>query len=154
MFTFTTMGRTVESYEVASAATDTLVASDLAHLPLWIAAATTADDEGYCEVYDRIASSVGGPTRDDLREAGLLVRGFRVRGTRTVTVSFDIDIPFELDEVEAGRPADIRDGDVDLNDLFSSDSITGETIRDAINRYAYFDAEVEGSYEVERVWTE
>lgn len=153
MYTFTdSYGNTItpDADAIRNITEHGFLASDVRHLPVLLKAANAADDAGYCSVYDDIARNIGAPTRDDMREAGLLQRTFTVTGSRTVTVSFDIDIPFEV-EVEASRPADIRDGDIDLNDYFESDSITGETIRDAVNRYAYFDAEVEGSYEVDHV---
>jgi hypothetical protein len=95
--------------------------ADVRHLALWIAAARAADDADHCGEYDAIAINVGGPTRDDLRNAGLLDSEFTVRGTRTVTVT--VTMPFET-TYTAARPGDVRRnfdadelGDIDMYSL-------------------------------------
>lgn len=58
---------------------------------IWIAAARAAQDEDYCEQYDHIADTVGGITRDELRDSGDLDRTYRVRTHVTVEVTLPID---------------------------------------------------------------
>lgn len=103
MFQFTSYGSPVDAVE--SYAEATWSPTDVRHLPLWIAAARAADDADHCGEYDAIAINVGGPTRDDLRNAGLLDSEFTVTGTRTVTVTFTV--PFEA-TYTAARPGDVR----------------------------------------------
>jgi hypothetical protein len=138
MYTFTSYGRdlTDEPTTVTAYAEESLSASDVRHLPLWLAAAQNADEAGYCEVYDRIASEVGGPTRHDLREAGLLKSTFTVTGYRQVTVT--VEVPFSV-EVEATRPADIRN-DHDLVEAVLG-SISGWDVRDHVDGYESVEAD-------------
>jgi hypothetical protein len=100
---------------------------DVRHLPLWIAAARAADEADHCSEYDGIAIAVGGPTRDDLRNAGLLDSTFLVTGTRTVTLT--VSIPFST-EYTAARPGDVR-REFEIDELGDVD---GYDIREAIYR--------------------
>jgi hypothetical protein len=114
---------------------------DVRHLPLWIAAARAADDADHCGEYDAIASAVGGPTRDDLRSAGLLDSDFTVTGTRTVTVT--VTVPFTT-TYTAARPGDVRRG-MEISDLGDVD---GYDLRQAI----YSDFTVESDdFEIDEV---
>jgi len=135
MFTFTQDGYTVEAATVADRATQPFTPTDVRHLPLWIAAAQAADEAGYCPVYDEIASTVGGPTREDLRDAGLLQRNFQVVFERTVPVTIIVSQQV-TQTVSAANMAEARsafeDGNVDidwpdLNDYYA--------VRDAQDRY-------------------
>jgi hypothetical protein len=132
MYTFTSYGRelTDEPTTVAAYAEESLTASDVRHLPLWIAAARAADEADHCGEYDQIARAVGGPSRDDLRDAGFLDSTFTVEGTREVTLT--VRIPF-TSEYTAARPGDVRRN-------FDSDEL-GEVdmydVREAINNFAY-----------------
>jgi hypothetical protein len=115
MFQFTdTYGYPVD----APSEVDTARGSDVRYLPILLAAAREADEAGYCEVYDNIATSIGGPTRHDLREMGLLTRSFDVTVTRTVRVYFDVDQSTTV-TVDAARPAEAREqvegGNVELD---------------------------------------
>ena len=109
MFQFTdNLGTPVYDALVAERATLPLVPSDVAHLPLWISAAQAADEAGYCPVYDEIARTVGGPTRQDLRDAGLLTRNFTVEVTRNVRVYVDLAQSTSV-TVDAANLADARE---------------------------------------------
>lgn len=85
---------------------------DIRLLPLMLEAARTAESEEYCYQYDRISEQIGSWTRDELRNAGLLTSDFVVRGTRQITMT--VTVPWAV-TVTATRPADIRNGDVDLD---------------------------------------
>lgn len=154
MFQFTNDGEAV-NVDVASieAQVESLDGSDLQYLPIMVRAAVEADRAGYCHVYDEIASSVGAPTRDELKEAGLLpLDRFTVNVTRTVRVNVgEIDVPvsFTVRDVEALRPGDIRDDfrrsdavneriEAAWQEQFADDTVTGVFVRNAINYYGRY----------------
>jgi len=93
---------------VADAATGTFVASDVRLLPVWVAAAKAATEEGFCPEYDRLAASLGAPNRSDLSQAGLLQRSFTITLTRRVEVTGYVSQEVEV-EVEASSPAEARE---------------------------------------------
>lgn len=62
---------------------------------IWIAAARAAIDDDYCQQYDNIADSVGGFTRDELRDGGWLDQTYRVRTLVTIELHLDIDASSE-----------------------------------------------------------
>jgi len=131
MFTWTDQYGTPVTYTpTADDVSDSPLGSDVAFLPILIAAARAADDAGYCPVYDEIARTIGGPTRDELREAGLLDTVFTVEGTRTVTLT--VRIPFSS-EYTAARPGDVR-RNFDADEL---GEVSHYDIRDALTNYAY-----------------
>jgi hypothetical protein len=104
-----------------------LVASDVQHLALWVRAAHVANDRDYCHVYDEIASTVGGPTRDELASMGLFDSEFEVTGTRTVTIT--VRMPFST-TYSAARPGDVR-REFSLDDLGDIDSYDlAQAVRD------------------------
>lgn len=80
---------------------------------IWVKAAEEADRQGYCSVYDGIASTVGAPTRDELKEQGYLIKS----GVAQVRISsFWVSIP--VDDVSNWR-----------------DDIDNSTINNAITDY-------------------
>ena len=93
---------------------------------IWIAAARVAEDEDYCSQYDRIVELAGGPTRDELRDAGDLDRSYRVRTLVTVEVWLNIDAASEdrairaIDHLDTSELRDKLQGvgldDVDLEE--------------------------------------
>lgn len=107
--------------------------TDVAFLPLWVAAAVTADENNFCEQYDRIARAIGGPDREALRDMGLLpTRTYDVRVTRTVRIYQDVTQYGSVtvnarDEDDAREQATSGDEDIYWDDDVSPD------------RYASFD---------------
>jgi hypothetical protein len=86
MFAFTNrFGDTIDTPALDDLAT--LEPTDVKYLPLWVQAAVTAEENNFCEYYDRLAASMGGPTRDDLKAAGLLPAHYAVTLTRRVPVT-------------------------------------------------------------------
>jgi hypothetical protein len=98
-------------------------------------AAREADDAGYCEVYDNIAASIGGPTRQDLRDLGLLTRSFDVEVSRSVTVSFVIEQSTTV-QVDAANPAAARESIEDGDTEVEWPELDYYTVRDSMNRYS------------------
>lgn len=78
----------VEERNAARAEVETLKQEQLS---MWVKAAKEADARDYCSVYDGIATAAGAPTRDELREQGLLTVDYVIsvdisyRATFTVT---------------------------------------------------------------------
>jgi hypothetical protein len=121
MFTWTDQYGTPVTYTPTSDDIRPILGTDVAHLNVWVAAAQAAIEADFCSEYDRMARIIGAPTRDDLRDAGLLDTEFTVTGTRTVTIT--VEIPFST-TYTAARPGDVRRefsveelGDVDGYDL-------------------------------------
>lgn len=148
MFTFTHDGETVPTpsrHDLPEA-----VGSDVRYLPILIAAANEANERGYCPVYDQIAQAIGGPTREQLQDLGLLApreRDFTVSGTRRVTV--ELSIPFSI-TVTAESADDIHDGNIDLDDYLDG-TLSGYDIADAIDNRAYYSVEDDNGYEIDYV---
>lgn len=98
----------------APASVDPIDASDVAYLPLWVAAAVKAEEDGYPSHYDRIAEAVGGPTRDDLAEAGLMPTAFTVAMTRRVPVlvwvNQTVTVDVKANDVEAANAKALTPG--------------------------------------------
>lgn len=79
---------------------------------VWVAAALVAEQEEYCGQYDAIVETVGGPSRQELRDAGDLDRSFRVRTHITIEVWLEINAYSEDDairRVDSLYPADVRE---------------------------------------------
>ncbi|WP_100812134.1 hypothetical protein AB2L57_01720 [Microbacterium sp. HA-8] len=79
---------------------------------IWVAAALVAEQEEYCGQYDAIIDTVGGPSRQDLRDAGDLDRSFRVRTHITLEVWLEINAYSEDDairRVDSLYLADVRE---------------------------------------------
>jgi hypothetical protein len=147
MFQFhDTFGTPVYDAVVADHAALPFNPRDVTHLPLWIAAATAADEAGYCPVYDEIATNVGGPTRQDLRDAGLLTRRFNVEVSRTVRAYADIAQTTTV-TVDAANLADARElvdaGNVDIE----WPGVSGYDMR-----YESIELDDDGDYSIERAY--
>jgi hypothetical protein len=131
---------------VASNATLDLNPRDITHLPLWVAAAKAADDAGYCPVYDEIASTVGGPTRADLRELGVLTRRFNVEVTRNVRVYVDLAQSATV-EVEAISLAEARSQVEDGYAEIEWPDVSGFDLR-----YENVEFDDDGDFDIERAY--
>lgn len=93
---------------------------DLRLLPLMLRAAEAAEENEFCDQYDRIADAIGTWTRDELREAGLLVTNYTVTGEATVTLTLTVPWSYtaEFSSEDAARDADPSDYiDIDMYDL-------------------------------------
>jgi hypothetical protein len=86
---------------------DPVDATDVRYLPLWVAAAVKAEEDGYLGHYDRIAEATGGPTSTDLRDAGLMPATFSVTLQRRVPVLVWVDqqvtVEVKANDVEAAN---------------------------------------------------
>jgi hypothetical protein len=121
--------------------------SDVTYLPILLAAAKEADEAGYCEVYDNIAQAIGGPTRQDLRDAGLLTRAFTVEVSRTVRVYTDHTQSTSV-TVDAANMREAREQVEEGNVELDWPSVDGADVR-----YNGFDIDDDdASEEVDRVY--
>lgn len=113
-------------------------AEDERVLQLFADAAKEADRQGYCSTYEQIASAVGIPGRDRLRELGYLVGRYNVdvlvtvRATVTVEASSDdeaISTVDDFDDDELRRA--LRDGSgLDVYSIDSHDAQAAELQED------------------------
>jgi hypothetical protein len=86
------------------AATDPIDADDARLIEtVWLPAAREATRRDYCEVYDQIASSVGGPTR-----AQLVDKGYSMRTTWNVEV-YSFTVQVEAASIDAISQRDVDD---------------------------------------------
>lgn len=101
--------------QVAALQGEDIQGDDPRLIPFWVSAAREATAAGYCPEYDRIAQMAGGPSRDDLAEAGHLTDTYRVR----VRV-------YGYVKVEASSYDDAYEivGDYDIDDIDEWEDIT------------------------------
>ena len=128
--------------------------SDVAYLPILLAAAIAADEAGYCPVYDDIALNIGAPTRDDLRALGLLNRDFNVTFRRTVPVTIIVSQEVTM-TVSASNPRDAREQYEEGNVDIEWPDLDYYGVRDAQDRYGDITVDdSEEEVELYRVFTE
>jgi hypothetical protein len=93
-----------------------VTADDPRLIDIWVSAAEEANSRGYCEVYDAIASHVGAPTRDELREMGhLQTPGTVYVSVRTVVGIHVDDINNYDDDIDVSSVIDaiVEEGEID-----------------------------------------
>ena len=123
--------------EVQRQRAEEMTVTDVAFLPVLIKAANEATRRDLCSVYDDVATSIGAPTRAELAEAGLVKSRWLVEATREVQVTFTVTQ--RISEIVTAFAGDAQDEAVGI----FPETIMGSDIREAINRYADYEYEVE-----------